>query len=75
MKVESKIQTVPVWLIKILGWFIPIMREFPEMIYQYEQDYIFDSSKFEKRFGITATTPKEGIRILLENLKTQNTSH
>lgn len=75
MKVEAKIQTVPVWLIKILGWFIPIMKEFPEMIYQYEQDYIFDSSKFEKRFGITATTPKEGIRILLENLKTQNTSH
>ena len=74
MKVEAKIQTVPVWLIKILGWFIPIMREFPEMIYQYEQDYIFDSTKFEKRFGITATTPKEGIRLLLENLKTQNSN-
>lgn len=74
MKVEAKIQTVPVWLIKLLGWFIPIMREFPEMIYQYEQDYIFDSTKFEKRFGITATTPKEGIRLLLENLKTQNSN-
>jgi len=74
MKVEAKIQTVPVWLIKILGWFIPIMREFPEMIYQYEQDYIFDSTKFEKRFGITATTPKEGTRLLLENLKTQNSN-
>ena len=73
-KVESKIQTVPVWLIKILGWFIPIMREFPEMIYQYEQDYIFDSTKFEKRFGISATTPKEGIKLLLENLKTQNSN-
>lgn len=72
MKVEAKIQTVPVWLIKILGWFIPIMREFPEMIYQYEQDYIFDSTKFEKRFGISATTPKEGIKLLLKNLKTQN---
>jgi nucleoside-diphosphate-sugar epimerase len=72
LKVEAKIQTVPVWLIKILGLFIPIMREFPEMIYQNEQDYILDSTKFEKRFGITATTPKEGIRILIENLKTQN---
>jgi nucleoside-diphosphate-sugar epimerase len=74
MNVEAKIQTVPVWLIKILGWFIPIMREFPEMIYQYEQDYIFDSTKFEKRFGISATTPKEGIKLLLENLKTQNSN-
>ena len=74
LKVETKIQTVPVWLIKILGLFMPIMKEFPEMIYQYEQDYIFDSTKFEKRFGITATAPKDGIRILIENLKTQNAS-
>ena len=72
LKLEAKIQTLPVWLIKILGLFIPIMKEFPEMIYQNEQDYIFDSTKFEKRFGITATTPKDGIRILIENLKTQN---
>lgn len=74
LKVESKIQTIPVWLIKILGLFIPIMKEFPEMIYQYEQDYFFDSTKFEKRFGTTATAPKEGIRILIENLKTKNAS-
>ncbi len=68
MKVEAKIQTVPRWIINILGLFIPIMKEFPEMLYQYEQDYFFDSSKFEKRFGITATEPKEGIRILVEKL-------
>ena len=74
LKVDAKIQTVPVWLIKILGLFIPIMKEFPEMIYQNEQDYIFDSTKFEKRFGITATVPKNGIRILIESLKTQNAS-
>lgn len=69
LKVDAKIQTVPVWLIKILGLFIPIMKEFPEMIYQYEQDYVFDSTKFEKRFGITATAPEEGISVLIENLK------
>lgn len=72
LKTVAKIQGIPVWLIKILGLFIPIMKEFPEMMYQYEQDYFFDSSKFEKRFGITATKPKDGIRILIDNLKTQN---
>lgn len=66
---EAKIQTVPVWMIKILGLFIPIMREFPEMMYQYEQDYIFNSDKFEKRFNITATPPKEGIRIMVEKYR------
>ena len=55
---EPKIQNVPAWMIHILGIFIPIMREFPEMLYQYYQDYIFDSTKFENRFGIFATAPK-----------------
>ncbi|MBT1702313.1 NAD-dependent epimerase/dehydratase family protein [Chryseosolibacter indicus] len=69
LKVEVKIQAVPMWLIKMLGLFIPVMKELPEMNYQNEQDYIFDSTKFEKRFGIEATTPKDGIRILVESLK------
>ena len=69
LKLVAKIQTVPVWMIKMLGLFVPIMKEFPEMNYQYEQDYVFDSTKFEKRFGITATAPKEGIRTLLESMK------
>jgi hypothetical protein len=45
------------------------MKEFPEMLYQYEQDYIFDSTKFENRFGIKATPPEEGIRTLIKSLK------
>ncbi|MBL0050126.1 MAG: NAD-dependent epimerase/dehydratase family protein [Bacteroidetes bacterium] len=72
LKVEPKIQALPVWFIHILGLFIPVMKEFPEMIYQYEQDYFFDSTKFEKRFNISATTPKDGIKILVESLKAQN---
>ena len=68
LSVEPKVQPVPVWMIKMLGLFMPIMREFPEMMYQYEQDYIFDSTKFEKRFNIVATTPKEGIRTVIDAL-------
>jgi len=74
LEVEAKIQVIPLWMIKILGLFIPVMKEFPEMIYQYEQDYFFDSTKFEERFGMSATAPKDGIKILIENLKTQNAS-
>lgn len=65
---EPKIQKVPTWMVHTLGLFIPIMREFPEMMYQYEQDYIFDSTKFEKRFGIFATSPKDGIKNLIKSL-------
>ncbi|MCX6269017.1 MAG: NAD-dependent epimerase/dehydratase family protein [Bacteroidetes bacterium] len=65
IKMEPKIQTVPTWMVRVLGLFIPIMREFPEMMYQYEQDYIFDSTKFEKRFGILATSPLDGVREMI----------
>jgi nucleoside-diphosphate-sugar epimerase len=65
---EPKIQVVPPFMLHMLGVFVPIMREFPEMLYQYQLDYIFDSSKFEKRFGIMATPPEVGIKKLVESL-------
>jgi nucleoside-diphosphate-sugar epimerase len=68
-KTEPKIQKVPKVLLQLLGIFIPMMSEFPEMLYQYEQDYTFDSTKFEKRFGIVATSPKEGVKRLVESLR------
>ena len=71
IKVPAKVQKVPLWMINVLGWFVPIMREFPEMMYQYELDYVFDSSKFEERFNMTATSPREGVRQLIESLKNQ----
>ncbi len=70
LEADPKIQSVPNWLLHILGLFIPMMKEFPEMVYQYEQDYYFDSSKFENRFGMKATAPEDGIRNLINNLKT-----
>jgi len=66
---ETKIQTVPKWMLNILGVFVPVMKEFPEMLYQYEQDYLFDSSKFEKKFNMVATQPKEGVKALIASLK------
>lgn len=73
--VEPDVQAIPVWMLRVLGLFVPIMREFPEMLYQYEQDYIFDSSKFEKRFGMHATRPEDGIRMLIEHLRAQKISN
>ena len=59
--VKPRYRVAPKFLVKILGLFVPIMRETVEMMYQYDRDYIFDSSKFEKRFQITPTPYTEGI--------------
>lgn len=58
---SPKIQLVPRFLVKVMGLFMPIMRESVEMLYQYDRDYVFDSSKFEKEFGITPTSYEDGI--------------
>lgn len=62
---KDKIQTVPKFLLRILGLFNPIMKEVIEMYYQYDRDYIFDSSKFEKRFDQKATDPIEAIKYIV----------
>lgn len=67
--VPSRIQVVPDWMIRVLGVFVPIMREFPEMLYQNKQDYVFDSSKIETRFGLLPTDPAEGIRTMVNDLR------
>ncbi len=38
------------------------MKELKEMVYQYDREYVFDSSKFEKGFDFVPTSYKEGIK-------------
>jgi nucleoside-diphosphate-sugar epimerase len=59
---KDKVQVLPKWLVKLIGLFVPIMKELGEMLYQYEFPYEFDSSKFEKAFLFKPTTYEEGIR-------------
>ncbi len=62
MHAKPKASALPTWMMGILGLFIPIMTELKEMAYQYDRDYVFDSTKFTKRFGTEATPPAVGIR-------------
>lgn len=65
MGVEAKYQAAPKILVRVIGLFQPIMKEMVEMMYQYDRDYVFDSSKFEKRFGFIPTPYKEGIKSIV----------
>jgi nucleoside-diphosphate-sugar epimerase len=60
--VKPGIQVIPKFVIKIVGLVNPLMKEFVEMIYQYDRDYDFDSSKFETVFGISPTPVKEAVK-------------
>jgi len=66
MGVEPKYRNVPRFLVRVIGLFVPMMRDTVEMMYQYERDYVFDSSKFQERFDFEATPFLEGIEHIVE---------
>jgi nucleoside-diphosphate-sugar epimerase len=55
------LQVAPRWVLRLMGLFVPVLRENNEMMYQFEYDYRFDSSKIEAEFGLTATEYRPGI--------------
>jgi nucleoside-diphosphate-sugar epimerase len=61
-----KIQVAPRWLISLLGIFDPVIREVPEILYQSEQPFVVDHSKFERAFGADTTPHREAIRRTLD---------
>lgn len=58
---RAKMRTAGRGTLRAMGLFSPTMRELVEMMYQYEQDYVFSSAKFDARFGPMATPWSEGI--------------
>lgn len=66
-----RLQAVPQWMLKLMGVFIPVLRENEEMMYQLEYDYRFDSSKIESAFDLRPTPYREGIARTL-GLEAQN---
>ena len=45
--------------VRLLGLFVPALREFPELMYQYERPFVSDATKFERAFGPFTVTPHE----------------
>ena len=41
------------------------MKESVEMMYQYDKDYVFDSTKFQDRFNMSATPYADGIKAVV----------
>ncbi len=65
MNVKPKIQLVPKWMARIMGWFMPIMKEFIEMLYQFDRDYVFNSSHFEEQYKFTPTPVETAIKEII----------
>jgi hypothetical protein len=56
-------------MLQMIGLFNGVVRESVEMLYQYDSDYLFDSSKFENAFEFKATSYNQGIRDTVMSMK------
>jgi nucleoside-diphosphate-sugar epimerase len=50
------------FMIRIAGWFNPLVAESYEMLYQSDSPYLFDSGKFAREFGFAGTPYADGVR-------------
>ncbi len=66
MNVTPKYQIMSRFMLRLIGLFVPVMREMAEMLYQYDRDYCFNSSKFSNRFNVAATPYKKAIKKIIQ---------
>lgn len=58
---KLKLNVFPGPIVRLLGLFVPFLREFPEMRFQWDRPYHVDSSKFAGRFWNDPTPFEIGI--------------
>ncbi|MFN9265020.1 MAG: NAD-dependent epimerase/dehydratase family protein [Acidobacteriota bacterium] len=58
---EARYMVLPKLLLRLAGLFDSNTRSLLEMSYQFEQDYLFDSSKIARAYGLTATPMRQGL--------------
>jgi len=58
---QPKYRVITRPMLWVVGWFDTATRELYEMYYQYEFDYVFDSTKFINAFRFQPTSYPEGI--------------
>jgi nucleoside-diphosphate-sugar epimerase len=60
-----KLHVAPGWMLALMGLFVHVLRENREMMYQFEQDYRFESSTLEWALNVQASDYRSGIKVAL----------
>jgi nucleoside-diphosphate-sugar epimerase len=58
----ARLQAAPKIVLRALGLFNPGIRETIEMLYEFEEPFVVDDSRFEREFGEQATPLREAIQ-------------
>ena len=58
----ARVQAAPKILLRVIGLFNPGMHEIIEMLYEFEEPFVVDDSRFEREFGERARPLREAIQ-------------
>lgn len=56
---EIPIRVMPRPLLSLLGWFVPILGELREMLYQWDAPFVIDDARFRARFPEIMPAPQD----------------
>ncbi|MCX6155435.1 MAG: NAD-dependent epimerase/dehydratase family protein [Candidatus Kapabacteria bacterium] len=68
LKKAPKYMILKKWMLQLVGIFDKTVSEINEMLYQTENDYYFDSTKFNRTFSYQPITYEEGIHETIKTL-------
>lgn len=61
-----RVRRMPRVAVKVIGLFVPILREVDEMLHQWDAPFVVDDARFRKAFGARATDRDEGAAAMVE---------
>lgn len=63
---RARLASAPGWMIALAGLFDPQVRELKEMLYEFDTDFVVDSSRFERAFDMAPTPLEVSLRATLD---------
>jgi nucleoside-diphosphate-sugar epimerase len=69
------VRSVPKLMLRALGMFNPILRELPELAYEFDQPFVLDTTKYQATFGADTTPLATAIRATVSWYRTRNRPH
>jgi nucleoside-diphosphate-sugar epimerase len=61
-----RVAQVPRWILKATGAVVPLMRELDEMMYQWDEPFVVDDSRFRQRFHVEPDDTAQAARETVE---------
>ncbi len=71
---SAKVSALPRWMVSMAGLFDAQVRELKEMLYEFEEDFVLDSSRFEQSFGVKPTPLEQSLRATLDWYRARSAS-